>query len=252
MEQRNNSLVAAIPSMSDEQQQRLAAYAEAILRENAFYNLTGHKTIEAITEDLIYRSILPLKSLDVPRGIFAVDIGTGAGVPGIPLAIAFPNINWTLIDSNEKKTAFISSFAKNAGITNVDVLTGRAEEFGRMPNMRQRFSLAVSRAVAGPYICAELAAPFLQVGGVCCLYSSLTYISLPTAVKEHIMACGLTHTTVDVLWRSAENEAIDTAGCCDSLQYRGEDLLVFTKQAPTPQHIPRRYAVIKREAARAM
>lgn len=216
-------------------QQLLKDFVEAVHRENSLYNLTGHRDMDEIADDLVCRSIAPLKSLNVPRGTFAADLGSGAGVPGIPLAIAFPETSWTLFDSNNKKVAFINGFAKTHGLANVKGVAGRIEDMIREGDFRLKFDFVVSRAMAGPYICSELGAPLLKKNGFLYLYSRLIPESLPEAVFSHCLECGL------VLARREEREkfGIDEEG------------LMFVKNKETPKYIPRRFAVIKKAAAKA-
>jgi 16S rRNA (guanine527-N7)-methyltransferase len=213
-----------------EQLSLLESFALAVHKENAMYNLTGRRTVADITDDLVCRSIAPLKGLNVPRGISAADMGSGAGVPGIPLAAVFPEINWTLFDSSAKKTAFINSFAKRAGLVNVSAENGRVEQLADA--FRGAFDMVVSRAMAGVYICAELGAPLLKTGGFMYLYSNQTGGGLSANIISHCEACGL-----------ALNE-----GARGQLGIAEEGILFIKTGEGRP--LPRHFSVIKREAAR--
>ncbi|HEY9782500.1 MAG TPA: 16S rRNA (guanine(527)-N(7))-methyltransferase RsmG [Leptolyngbyaceae cyanobacterium] len=99
-----------------------------------------------------------------------VDIGSGAGFPGIPTAIARPDSQVTLLDSTRKKIAFLDSLIAELGIGNVNTVTGRAEVVGKESQHRQAYDIALIRAVGSASICAEYALPFLKSGGLAVLY----------------------------------------------------------------------------------
>ncbi|MBI4215926.1 MAG: 16S rRNA (guanine(527)-N(7))-methyltransferase RsmG [Chloroflexi bacterium] len=101
------------------------------------------------------------------QGTFSlIDVGTGAGLPALPLKIAFPHLRVTLVDSVAKKTAFLTHLLAALGLNDVSVKTERAETLARHPDHRESYDLAVSRAVASLPTLLELSLPFLRVGGV--------------------------------------------------------------------------------------
>ena len=95
-----------------------------------------------------------------------MDVGAGAGFPGLPLKIAYPQLDVYLLDATAKKTAFLSHVGKALGLDGVTVLTGRAEELARDPALREAFDVVVSRAVSKMRVLAELTLPFARVGGL--------------------------------------------------------------------------------------
>ena len=224
-----------ITGLSLEQQLLLEDYANAVHDENSRYNLTGHRAIEEIMEDLICRSISPLRNLNVPRGTFAADLGSGSGVPGVPLAIVFPDVKWTLFDSNHKKMAFVNSFAKEHSLGNVKAVAGRIEELAHDNNYRLNFEFIVSRAMAGVYICAELGTALLKKNGSLYLYSVIKQDDVPEQVRNHCADCGLAFA------KTHERETLGIA----------EDGLLFVKRMNSKDGFPRRFPVIKRAAAKA-
>ncbi|OKH38474.1 16S rRNA (guanine(527)-N(7))-methyltransferase RsmG [[Phormidium ambiguum] IAM M-71] len=99
-----------------------------------------------------------------------IDIGTGAGFPGVPIAITQPNFQVTLLDSTRKKLTFLESLIAELEIKNATTLTGRAEELGKQSQYKEVYDLALIRAVGSALVCAEYALPFLKVGGLAILY----------------------------------------------------------------------------------
>lgn len=99
-----------------------------------------------------------------------IDIGTGAGFPGIPIAIALPNLQVTLLDSTRKKVAFLDTLIEQMGRQNVNTVLGRAEIVSKQPQHRQAYDIALIRAVGSASVCAEYALPFLKLGGLAVLY----------------------------------------------------------------------------------
>lgn len=164
-----------------EQQLQFQRLYELIIKANQTLNLTR------ITEPLDFwekhlwdslRGIMPLLKDEgtrlkdeVERSAFKiVDIGSGAGFPGIPTAIALPDSQVTLLDSTRKKIAFLDSLIAELSIGNVNTVTGRAEVVGKESQYRQAYDIALIRAVGSASVCAEYALPFLKSGGLAVLY----------------------------------------------------------------------------------
>jgi 16S rRNA (guanine527-N7)-methyltransferase len=138
-------------------------YAELLLEWNQRQNLTGARTEEELRAHLAQaRGMLALGWSGV-RSV--IDIGSGGGLPAIPLAIALSEVSFTLLDASLKKTAFLRHVAGRLGLKNVVVETGRAEQLAHAARLRERFDRALSRAAARPAVLLELALPFVQVGG---------------------------------------------------------------------------------------
>ena len=188
----SESDIPMLPQMADwqhlnwqpnaEQQLQFQRLYELIIKANQTLNLTR------ITEPLDFwekhlwdslRGIMPLLEVrgegleeeSVQHSAFKiVDIGTGAGFPGVPSAIALPDSQVTLLDSTRKKIAFLDSLIAELGIGNVNTVTGRAEVVGKESQHRQAYDIALIRAVGSASICAEYALPFLKSGGLAVLY----------------------------------------------------------------------------------
>ncbi len=150
--------------LSEDKIEKLYIYYSDILETNKTLNLT------AITEmkEFIYKhfidslSIIKIKE-DIPSENYKViDIGTGAGFPGIPLAIVFSNLDLVLLDSLRKRLNFIDTVIKKLSLSNVSLIHGRAEDYARDKKYREQFDLAVSRAVANLSTLSELCVPFIK------------------------------------------------------------------------------------------
>jgi 16S rRNA (guanine527-N7)-methyltransferase len=157
----------------DQQQDRyFDCLYESILAVNQHMNLTRITAAEEFWEKHVWDSLRGVAQWlsDPPSSWQAIDIGTGAGFPGIAVAIAFPNWQVTLLDSTRKKINFLQSAIAQLDLQNVLTLTARAEEIGQQQPYREAYDLALLRAVAPPSVCAEYALPLLKVGGLAVLY----------------------------------------------------------------------------------
>ena len=151
--------------LDDQQAAAFERYAAELAAWNRRINLTaitepGEVRVKHFLDSL---SCLPaMRQTDFSR---IIDVGTGAGFPGIPLKIALPDIQLTLIESVGKKTAFLAHIVQVLGLDGVEILTARAEDVGRMPDHRESYDWALARAVAPVNVLAEYLLPLLKVGG---------------------------------------------------------------------------------------
>ena len=173
-------------SLSDSAASKLVKLGYLIHTENGKYNLTGHKSLEDIIQNLILESIAPITLSDVPRGTSAADMGTGAGIPGIPLAILYPEIQFTLFDSNSKKIRFIDYVVNELSLKNIKGVCCRIEEAARDTEYRESFDMIFSRAMSDVYMAGELCSPYLKPEGCLYLYVSDKQKELPSPVIEHL------------------------------------------------------------------
>jgi 16S rRNA (guanine527-N7)-methyltransferase len=150
---------------------RFARYAELLEEANAQFNLTRVRPEDVVT--LHFLDSLALASVWRPTaGLHLMDVGAGAGFPGIPLALAFPELNVTLLDSTQKRLKFLDAVIQALGLTQVTTLHGRAEELGRDARWRERYDLVTARAVAKMSTLAEWTLPLVRQGGVAAAYKS--------------------------------------------------------------------------------
>lgn len=140
-----------------------ARYATLLLEWNRRLNLTGARTAAELAPHLRdARGLLDVSWVGIAR---VIDLGSGGGLPAIPLALALPQVSFTLLEANRRKVAFLQHLAGELAMGNVDVLCGRAEELAHEPARREAFDRAISRAAARPSLLLELALPFVRVGG---------------------------------------------------------------------------------------
>lgn len=154
-----------------EQQLKLQFLYVAVLTANQKLNLTRITEPEEFWEKHLWDSVRGVGDLITnPLPVNIVDIGTGAGFPGLPLAIARADWQMTLVDSTAKKIGFIESIAPEIGLQNIHPLVSRIEELGQQKEHRHQYDLALVRAVASANICAEYTLPLVKIGGTAILY----------------------------------------------------------------------------------
>ena len=212
-------------SLSEERQQKLCAFARAMVRKNEVMNLT------AITEDTQVAKLHLLDSLTVLccadlKGKTLIDVGCGAGFPGVPLAIACPEAQVTLLDSLGKRITWLKEILPQLGIQ-AECVTARAEE--AVASCRESYDIATSRAVARLNILLELLAPYVKVGGAVVALKG-------SAAKEELGECGDAMKKLGLRQEAFLEFPVDGAS---------HALIVLRKVAPTPKAYPRRYAKIK-------
>lgn len=153
-----------------EQIGKFEGYMDGILNWNEKVNLTAIKDEEEFEKKHYIDSLYPLILKEYNNAEKIVDLGTGAGFPGVPLAIMSPNKIFTLVDSLKKRLNIIDELTEKEGILNCTTIHGRAEDIGRNKEYRESFDLCVSRAVAAINVLAEYALPLVKVGGYLLAY----------------------------------------------------------------------------------
>lgn len=148
------------------QYRQLNAYLSMILDENTRQNLTRVTDPEEMWRKHFLDSAVLLQYAPIPLHTTCLDLGTGAGFPGIVLAIFRPDTQWTLLDSLQKRITFLENVAETLGLANVRCVHGRAEELGKNPDYREKFHYVTARAVAPMPVLLEYCLPFTEVGGL--------------------------------------------------------------------------------------
>ncbi len=155
-------------NLSHRQINQFRIYYQELIDWNKKINLTSITGYEEVQVKHFLDSLtvtLTMKPLSEGRSLNVIDVGAGAGLPGIPLKIAFPGINLTLLEATVKKTKFLQHVVKRLELRDVEIASGRAEEAGLSPQYREKFDLVLSRAVASLPALVELTLPFCTVGG---------------------------------------------------------------------------------------
>lgn len=205
--------------------EKLCAFGQAVVKQNEVMNLT------AITEDTQVAKLHLLDSLTVLscadlRGKRLIDVGCGAGFPGVPLAIACPEASVTLLDSLGKRMKWLEEILPQLGIQ-AQCVTARAEE--AVASRRESYDFATSRAVARLNILLELTAPYVKVGGAVLAMKG-------TAAREELAECAKAIRVLGLKLEEVREFPIDGTA---------HAVIVLRKVAPTPKQYPRRYAKIK-------
>jgi len=152
--------------LTPEQLDSFELYYRELTEWNQRVNLTAIIDYEEVQVKHFLDSLTLAPVLPSQAGLHLLDIGTGAGLPGLPLKILYPGLRLTLVDSVAKKTAFLRHLVGRLGLEGVEVVTGRAEDLARQEAHRERFEVVVSRGVAALSTLAELTLPFCNVGGI--------------------------------------------------------------------------------------
>lgn len=158
--------------LNEKQLQQFERYYELLVEWNKVMNLTGITEYEEVNEKHFVDSLSIVKALDISKVQAVIDIGTGAGFPGIPLKIAFPHLKITLLDSLNKRIKFLDTVITELGLENIETIHGRAEDFAKKEEYREQYDLCVSRAVANLSTLSEYCLPFVSVGGMFVPYKS--------------------------------------------------------------------------------
>ena len=229
MEKMRKTLEAGLPALglalTDNQIQTLCDFGAAVVRQNEVMNLTAITESEAVAKLHLLDSLTVLSTADL-KGKTLIDVGCGAGFPGVPTAIACPDAKVTLLDSLGKRVKWLESILPQLGV-NAECVTARAEE--AVADRRERYDYATSRAVARLNILLELTAPYVKVGGaVLAMKGALAKEELAEA-QSAIKKLGLKLEAVKEYPIDGTSHAV----------------IVLRKVAPTPKAYPRRFAKIK-------
>ena len=212
-------------ALSEEQVDTLCAFGAAVVRQNQVMNLTAITEPVQVAKLHLLDSLSVLSALDL-RGKKLIDVGCGAGFPGVPLAIACPEAQVTLLDSLGKRITWLKEILPQLGIQ-AECVTARAEE--AVVSCRESYDIATSRAVARLNILLELLAPYVKVGGAVVALKG-------SAAKEELGECGGAMKKLGLRQEAFLEFPVDGAS---------HALIVLRKVAPTPKMYPRRYAKIK-------
>ena len=215
--------------LDDKQADAFVRYYEMLVDKNKVMNLT------AITEpeDVLIKHFADSVSAGPLSGRL-IDVGTGAGFPGIPLKIAFPDLQVTLLDSLKKRVTFLNEVISELELNGISTFHGRAEDLARDPGHREQYDLVVSRAVAHMSILSEYCLPFLKCGGCFIAYKSRKYLEENEASQSE--------KAVKLLGGKPEEIRQISLPECDADRY----LVYIRKIAHTPKQYPHKAGTARR------
>ena len=211
--------------LSEDRQKTLCAFGQAVVKQNEVMNLTAITEPAAVAKLHLLDSLTVLSTADL-RGKRVIDVGCGAGFPGVPVAISCPEAQVTLLDSLGKRVKWLETILPQLGV-NAQCITARAEE--AVSQCRESYDFALSRAVARLNILLELTAPYVKVGGAVLAMKGAAAREELEEAKSAIKKLGLKLEEV-------KDFSIDGAT---------HSVIVLRKVSPTPNAYPRRYAKIK-------
>ena len=224
-----NTLNQGLPklglALSEDTQKKLCAFGAAVVEQNKVMNLTAITEPEQVAKLHLLDSVSLLSVMPL-AGKKVIDVGCGAGFPGVPLKIACPEMKLTLLDSLGKRMNWLEQILPTLGVE-AECITARAEE--AVETRREQYDVATSRAVARLNILLELTAPYVKVGGYVLAMKGTAAREELSEAKSAIAKLGLK------LEKVVEFPVDDTA----------HTVIVLKKIAPTPKAYPRRYAKIK-------
>lgn len=177
-------------TLSDKQIEQFMKYYELLVEWNSFMNLTAITEFDEVCKKHFVDSVSLIKAMDLSKELSVIDIGTGAGFPGIPLKIVFPNLKITLLDSLNKRIKFLDTVIEELALANINTLHGRAEDFAKPGKLRETYDLCVSRAVANLSTLSEYCLPYVKVGGFFISYKSEKIDEESEAAKKAISVLG--------------------------------------------------------------
>ena len=159
-------------TLTEKQLEQFRIYYEMLVVKNKVMNLTGITEWDEVLEKHFLDSISLIRAVDLNQNLSVMDMGTGAGFPGIPLKLAFPNLKVTLADSLNKRVIFLQEVIDTLELSNIEAIHGRAEDLARDKKYREQYDLSVSRAVANLSTLSEYCLPFVRIGGQFISYKS--------------------------------------------------------------------------------
>jgi 16S rRNA (guanine527-N7)-methyltransferase len=217
-------------NVDDDQMKKLDQFAALVHRTNQSFNLTAHQTMEMIREKGIYDSLCFPVGQWQSKGRL-LDLGSGAGFPGIPLNIIYPQFSMTLLEPTQKKAGFLTDLISALQLKKISVISQRAEVLARSEDFKP-FDYVVARAVAPLPILLELMIPLLKIGGQALVYKGKDYLSEIALSKHALYVLGASIVEVKTHRLPTEHEQ--------------RSLLIIEKNSTTPNVYPRMFSQIKK------
>lgn len=224
-------------NLSDSQVEQFVCFYDILTERNKVMNLTAITEPVEIIEKHFLDSLSLVKAVDLSCDMKVIDVGTGAGFPGIPIIISYPQLRFTLLDSLNKRILFINDVIKLLNLQNIETIHGRSEELGRNVKYREQYDLCVSRAVANLSVLSEYCIPFVKNGGKFISYKSGNHENEVENAKNSVEKLG-----------GKLGEIVDFS-MTDSTRGEkiGRSLVVIDKIKETPNKYPRKAGVPLKE-----
>lgn len=219
--------------LTQRQKEQFVRYYEILVERNQVMNLTAITEFEEVLVKHFVDSLAVSGVMDVDKVSKVIDIGTGAGFPGIPLKIVYPHLEITLLDSLKKRIGFLNEIVDNLGLEKVETIHGRAEEYAKQKEYRETYDLCVSRAVANLSTLSEYCLPYVKVQGHFVPYKSG---KIDEELKESEKA-------LKILGGTLENVHKFHLGDTEM----GRSLVIIKKEKRTPKKYPRKAGLPSKE-----
>ena len=226
MERLREKAAALGIKLSDHQLEQFETYYEMLVEKNKVMNLTAITEKNEVIDKHFADSLALIKSGVSLTGQKILDIGTGAGFPGIPLKIAFPELEIVLLDSLNKRIKFLNEVIEALGLEKITAIHGRAEDFAKQKEYREQFDYVVSRAVANLTVLSEYCLPYVKTGGTFISYKSGTVQEEAEEAEKAINILG--GQVKDITYFKLPDSEIDRS------------LVIINKKKSTPGKYPRK------------
>ena len=220
-------------ALTDRQVEQFLKYYEMLAEWNRVMNLTAITEYRDVMKKHFVDSLSLVKAYNLQNGLSLMDVGTGAGFPGLALKIAFPDLKVTLLDSLNKRILFLNAVIDKFDLSDVEAVHGRAEDYAKKNKLREAYDICVSRAVANLSTLSEYCLPFVKVGGVFVSYKSEKISQELDDAKD----------AIEILGGSVKDQVEFILP--DSDFYRS--LVVIGKNRSTPVKYPRKAGLPARE-----
>ena len=210
---------------------RLDKFAELLIETNKSFNLTAIKEPDDVTVKHFADCLAIFKYVNIPENTKIIDVGTGAGFPGLVLKLARPDINMTFLDSTKKKLGFIENVLSECGVKG-ETLHMRAEEAAQLSKYREQFDFATARAVAALPVLSEYCLPFVKQGG--------SFVSMKSAESNEEMEAA--KKAIGILGGKIESDIV-----FDLVENMPRRIITIKKNSQTPTKYPRPSAQIAKK-----